>query len=260
MQETGADDVKTDYTLVFTKPDQPVTATVYASLYRQWPVVEWTLWLETRAIQQRRITELNGLDLTVDAADEETEYNLTTFFGSRMNTVAFKPNYQVMEPGKTVSLSGSAGKPSAYWAPYYNLQWQEKGAKWNKAGMLFSVGWSGQWSAKLERTDAGVRMETGQERFASYLEPGERARGPLMSILFYEQILCVRRTFSGGSGAETVMSPSRRPAVAEHDGRQYIGTDRSCPACDNGESGGGYPALEERGVKHNALADGCRLV
>lgn len=188
VQETGADDVKIDYTLVFTKPDQPVTATVYASLYRQWPVVEWTLWLEnTGDSNSGVITELNGLDLTVDAADEETEYNLTTFFGSRMNTVAFKPNYQVMEPGKTVSLSGSAGKPSAYWAPYYNLQWQEKGAKWNKAGMLFSVGWSGQWSAKLERTDAGVRMEAGQERFASYLEPGERARGPLMSILFYEQ-------------------------------------------------------------------------
>ena len=188
VQQTGSDDVKTDYTLVYTRPDQPVAATVYASLYRQWPVVEWTVWLEnTGGANSGVITEFNGLNLTVDEADAGTEYNLTTFAGSRMNLSAFKPNYQVMEPGKAVSISGAAGKPSAYWAPYYNLQWQEKGAEWNKAGMLFSVGWSGQWSAKLERTDAGVQMEAGQERFASYLEPGEQARGPLMSILFYEQ-------------------------------------------------------------------------
>ena len=150
--------------------------------------MEWTVWLEnTGGANSGVITEFNGLNLTVDEADAGT--------GVQPHDLCRKPyeplRFQAELPGDGAGQGRvhlrRGGKPSAYWAPYYNLQWQEKGAEWNKAGMLFSVGWSGQWSAKLERTDAGVQMEAGQERFASYLEPGEQARGPLMSILFYEQ-------------------------------------------------------------------------
>ena len=187
LETTADDDTRTDYTLIYTKAGEPLTVTVYATLYKTLPVIEWTVWLEnTSDANTGIITEFYGLADTFGQSDDG-DYKLLTFQGSREATVSFLPQFGSLEDGKTVSVSGTEGKPSVRWSPYYSLQWNNKDAAWGKQGVFFSVGWSGQWFSDITKTGGGVDVTAGQQSLNTYLEPGEKLRAPLMTLLFWEK-------------------------------------------------------------------------
>ena len=43
---TADTEVQTDYTLTYTKEGFPLEKTVFATLYKEYPVCEWTVWLK----------------------------------------------------------------------------------------------------------------------------------------------------------------------------------------------------------------------
>lgn len=186
--ETVSDtEVQTDYVLKYTKTDEPITVTVYATLYKETPIIEWTVWLENEGAERSEtITGFSGLRMNV-AAPEESDYNLVTFQGSHQSPESFRAEMQVLEADKTIRLAGTGGKPSTTWAPYFNLQWEDDSAKWDKSGIFVSVGWSGQWESLITKTADGVTLDAHQEKLETYLDPGESIRSPLINILFWEQ-------------------------------------------------------------------------
>ena len=83
LETTADDDTRTDYTLTYTKAGEPLTVTVYATLYKTLPVIEWTVWLEnTSDANTGIITEFYGLTDTFGQSDDG-DYKLLTFKGSR---------------------------------------------------------------------------------------------------------------------------------------------------------------------------------
>ncbi len=187
LETTADDDTRTDYTLTYTKAGEPLTVTVYATLYKTLPVIEWTVWLEnTSDANTGIITEFYGLTDTFGQSDDG-DYKLLTFKGSRQATTSFAPTLRSLEEGKTISPVGSRGKPSIDWSPYYSLQWNNKDAAWGKQGVFFSVGWSGQWFSDIVKTGGGVDVTAGQQVLNTYLEPGDKLRAPLMTLLFWEK-------------------------------------------------------------------------
>ena len=156
LETTADDDVRTDYTLTYAKAGEPLTVTVYATLYKASPVIEWTVWLENTSDGNTGIiTDFNGLTDTFGQSDDG-DYKLLTFKGSRQATTSFAPTFRSLEEGKTISPAGSRGKPSIDWSPYYSLQWNNEDAAWGKEGVFFSVGWSGQWVSDITKTGDGV--------------------------------------------------------------------------------------------------------
>ena len=187
LETTADDDVRTDYTLTYAKAGEPLTVTVYATLYKASPVIEWTVWLENTSDGNTGIiTDFNGLTDTFGQSDDG-DYKLLTFQGSREATVSFSPQFRSLEEGNPVRVAGSEGKPSVRWSPYYNLQWNNEDAAWGKEGVFFSVGWSGQWESDITKTGDGVDVTARQQVLNTYLEPGEKLRSPLMTLMFWEK-------------------------------------------------------------------------
>ncbi|MCX6620588.1 MAG: alpha-galactosidase, partial [Acidobacteria bacterium] len=92
---------------------------------------------------------------------------------------SYQPFTEVLLPNSARSFTPVGGRPTNSAFPYYNLQMPE-------GGLIFAVGWPGQWAAGFQR-DAGrdLHIRAGQELTHLKLKPGEEIRTPLMALLFW---------------------------------------------------------------------------
>lgn len=91
----------------------------------------------------------------------------------------FSPSDRFLD-GQNLVLAPSGGRSSNGVFPYFNLEY-------GGGGVLFAVGWPGQWQAGFDNTArSSTRLTMGQQNFESVLEPGETARTPLAAFIFYE--------------------------------------------------------------------------
>ena len=189
-EQTGDDETKTDYTLTYTKSGEPLTVTVYATLYKAYPVIEWTIWLtNTGDKNSAQITDFNALGYVFGAEQADSQFKLTTFEGSHEANDSFKAETLVLDKDQSKQVSGTGGKSSVTWSPYINLQWASEKAAWGKEGVFISNGWSGQWTTISSNTGSGVEVVAKQEYLDTYLAPGESIRSPLITLLFWEKDL-----------------------------------------------------------------------
>lgn len=79
-------------------------------------------------------------------------------------------------PHKSYSTSG--GRSSDKNAPFFNVHRQG-------AGVIFAIGWTGQWQCDLDRTDDGLRIRTKIEDTNFRLLPGEKIRTSSIVIMPY---------------------------------------------------------------------------
>ncbi|QOJ24399.1 MAG: alpha-galactosidase [Gammaproteobacteria bacterium] len=75
----------------------------------------------------------------------------------------------------TVALRSSNGRSSSQTLPYFNVE-----APGGGAGVVFAIGWSGQWASSfaIDSTGTDMRFQAGQEDFGAQLRPGEHFRAP----------------------------------------------------------------------------------
>ncbi len=180
-------ETKTDWTLTYTKDGQPLQVVVYATAYKEYAIIEWTVWISNVGdINSGVISEFKGLKKEFGNADD---YNITHWKGSRALTEDFSVTNENLEEGKEISLFGANGKASVYFSPYFNIQWNNENAGWGIEGVYFSVGWPGEWSANITDIGETVQVVAGQKNLSTYLEPDESIRSPLMTLLFWEKDL-----------------------------------------------------------------------
>ena len=70
------------------------------------------------------------------------------------------------------------GRSSDLRAPFFNIKRENK-------GVIFAIGWTGQWRCELDRTDEGVRIRTKIEDTNFRLLPGEKIRTSSVVIMPY---------------------------------------------------------------------------
>ncbi len=151
--------------------------------YPDYPVVEWTLWLEnTGTTDTPLIEDLHALDTTFRRyawPGNEAEFDLHHFVGSPCAPQDFQPLLSRLGPGSDLTLSGAGGRPTNSTWCYMNLEWPSQ-------GVIVGIGWPGQWAARFARDDAtGLRLRIGQETTRFVLRPGEQVRSPLVALLFW---------------------------------------------------------------------------
>ncbi len=151
--------------------------------------VEWWTEVSGEGVFDSRIVDrLCYADLTLDAGmrfhGSDWKYpRLIWARGSLAQENDFQPVSESFVPEGRHVLSCGGGRSSSGVMPYFNLQLLEE------SGVLFAVGWSGQWKAVLERRPGEtrpIRVVCEMDDASFRVRPGETLVLPKMLALPWE--------------------------------------------------------------------------
>ncbi len=82
-------------------------------------------------------------------------------------------------PHQTKTYKTSGGRSSQALAPFFNIHRQNN-------GVVFAIGWTGQWECSIKRSNDSVNIKSGIEDACFYLMPGEKIRTSSAVLMTYE--------------------------------------------------------------------------
>ncbi|NOY61087.1 MAG: alpha-galactosidase [Calditrichaeota bacterium] len=175
------DEAGSRYVLTFTEPKTKLIVRCKATVYADFPAVEWLLEFENAGKGDTPIIE------NIQAADvrlltgEQGQYILHHARGSNHGVDDFAPLKDEIAQNGEIVLAPKGGRSSDETAlPFFNIQAEKQGA-------MVAVGWTGQWLAVIQRDDkAGVILHAGMERTHLKLHAGEKIRMPRILLLFWQ--------------------------------------------------------------------------
>ena len=171
---------RTEYLATYTDPQTGLVVRSVAVAYRDFPVVEWTVYLKNSSAKPTPILQdVRALDTEFERT-AEGEFLLHHSKGSPNSPTDFQPMATPLPPGHEEKLSSVGGRPTDGDLCYFNLQWAGE-------GVIGGLGWPGQWDARFSRDkQTGVRVSAGQELTHFRLLPGEEVRTPLVALEFWQ--------------------------------------------------------------------------
>ncbi len=176
------DSRRTEAVIAYTDPKSGLEVRCVAVTYRDFPTVEWTVYLKnTGAADTPIIAGLQALDARWEkqGADEFLlHHEFGTFYPN--SPTDFMPQESRLDAGQAKRFTPNKGRACADVMPYFNL---ELGGQ---SGVIVVVGWPGAWAAEFSRDGKNsVRVTAGQELTHLRLHPGEEIRTPLMVVQFW---------------------------------------------------------------------------
>jgi len=182
------DSCRTQHTLTWTDAHTGLEVRCVAVDYSDFPVAEWTLFLKNTGTADTPILEnLQALDVKFTRGAED-EFILHGNKGDWCAPQSYEPYQLTLGPKSNHSFAPDGGRPTngpKGW-PYFNVQMPG-------GGMIFAVGWPGQWACSFTRDDQrSLRIVAGQQVTHLFLKPGEEIRTPLIAALFWEGTDTVR--------------------------------------------------------------------
>jgi len=175
--KSGADFTEIEATWEDPKTGLAVTAT--AKAFKDYPAVDWVLSFENRGTKDTPIIEnIRAADLTLDTGNSKRAVVLHQLQGDSCGERSFTPFDTSLMLGQSTRIAPTRGRPSQETAfPFWNLQYADK-------GVITAVGWSGQWEASYDRSQAGpIRFAAGMESTHLLLHPGESIRTPRVLMM-----------------------------------------------------------------------------
>ncbi len=169
--------------------------------YPEFDAVEWVTWFENTGSKPSkilsRIYDCN-IDIPFSHDDElpwcayipegDKDMKIYAPYGSLWNKNEFYCDVDKLEtnqylnhiyPNQTKKFKTSGGRSSQAMAPFFNIHRQNK-------GVVFSIGWSGQWNCAITRATDSVNIKSGIENAEFYLLPGEKIRTSSAVLMEYE--------------------------------------------------------------------------
>jgi alpha-L-fucosidase len=183
------DDQRTERTLTWTDPKSALEVRCVAIEYRDFPAVDWVLYVTNTGKQNSPILEnLCALDTPFSRA-APGEFTVHHIRGSDARTNDFEPlaekvpatgELTVFSRGQSSAMDSSTGNPSDEAMPMFNIEC-------DRQGIIAALGWSGPWTATFQRDgDRTVRVRAKMDSTHLYLKPGERIRSPRILLLFWK--------------------------------------------------------------------------
>ena len=145
--------------------------------YSDYPGVDWVLYFENTGSKDTPIIEdIQALDMILDSPP----YRLHKTNGAPANPTDFEVSEVALSPEHAEVMGGGGGRSSNKDFPFFKIET-------GKASLIFAVGWSGQWQAKLECPDEReLRITAGMEKTHFILHPGEKVRTPRMLVFVWQ--------------------------------------------------------------------------
>jgi alpha-galactosidase len=145
--------------------------------YANFPAAEWRLEFENRgSFRSPLIEDVRSLDLSTGALGGPAA--LVHAWGDTASVEAFAPARSELDDGASVQLGPDTGKSSDRDMPFFDLATPTE-------GLLVGVGWSGSWSATVERKGGHAALSAGMRATRFRLEPGEKVRMPSILLMYH---------------------------------------------------------------------------
>lgn len=171
---------KTEITLRFAEPGPGLEVRVVIVRDELFPAGEWTVFFRNAGSKPTPILEkILAMDAVWDAP--QAPVSLRYANGSNTSPDSYRPLKVELSPEKPFRLTSKGGRPS------YGSSLPFGSLETDQTGMIYAIGWPGQWSMFVEADAKGrTRLQIGQALTHFRLLPGEQARSPLMALLFYQ--------------------------------------------------------------------------
>jgi alpha-galactosidase len=175
---------RVEHVITWKDPATQLVVKCRAVEYKDYPMVEWTVYLKNDGLGNTpTLEDIQGLDTRLSRGNGR-EFLLNGNQGDYCDQNSYHP-FQIPLPPSAVtnfappSYSGKSSDGPQGW-PYYNLQVPG-------GGIILAIGWPGQWASSFTRdTGDGLRIKAGQQTTHLYLKPGEEIRTPLIAMLFWK--------------------------------------------------------------------------
>jgi len=154
------------------------------TVYRGYPIVEWTCTLTNRGTADTPLIEnVQAIDTSFSRYPVDGsglgEFVLHHNRGDDLKVTNYEPLTTKLPPNEHLHLAATGGRPTQFVFPYFDLEWLGE-------GVILALGWPGQWACDFERDgDVGVRVVGGQEATHFVLHPGEQVRMPRVVMQFW---------------------------------------------------------------------------
>jgi len=145
-------------------------------IYRDYPVIEWTVYFTCGNCDRTEILEdVNAIDTVITETDPILVHNNGDFYSENSYVVS----NTVLSDGVTFEQSPEGGRACDKAYPYQRLLFGDY-------GLNISIGWPGQWKCKYIGTKDGIHFTAGQETVHTYINNGETFRTPRMTIMAFD--------------------------------------------------------------------------
>ncbi len=163
---------KTTY-ITFKKNSLEVTVEI--SVFEKNASCQWTVYIKnTGDTNSGVIGDFYALDSSFSTGKADIYYSI----GSDTQAGDFSLVKKSLS-SSVRTFSANDGKPTEKYMPYFNVNGKD-------AGIVFGIGWTGQWEAEFSCSDGNTAVTVKQQNFNAYLLPGEEVRSPLVSLTFYD--------------------------------------------------------------------------
>ena len=170
------------HTVTWTDPKTGLRVIATATAFKRYAAVEWLLQFENGGTRDTPILSgVQALDVMLRSGFHNKPVVLHQITGDVCGEQSFLARDASVEAGKPVTIAPAGGRPSNQTFPFFNVQYAEE-------GLIAAIGWSGQWAARLERSNAGpTRLQAGMEKTHLLLHPGESIRSPRILVLPWQK-------------------------------------------------------------------------
>ena len=171
---------RTEHTLTYTDPKTGLVVRCVGIEYRDFPTVEWTLYLKNTSDKNTPIlSDVEAVDMRFQKGGD-AEYVLHCHRGDDCTPTSYQPFAVTLGPNVVQKFAPAGGRPTNGAFPYYNLET-------SGGGVMMAIGWPGQWANTFARDGKnGLRIAAGQEQTHLCLKPGEEIRTPLVVLFFWK--------------------------------------------------------------------------
>jgi alpha-galactosidase len=172
------DDARTSHVNIYTDPETKLTVRLVATVYDDFPAIEWLLYIKNNGEKDTPILEdIQALDARLAPRAAGGDLRLFYSLGSRAEPKDFAPQEKMLDT--PVRLAPKDGSSSDGVLPFFNLTA-------DKSGIILGIGWTGQWAASFEKSGPhGAHVTAGMEHTRLRLHPGEEIRTPAVLLLFW---------------------------------------------------------------------------
>ena len=179
-QEAATESAGAKRVVMFTDPESRLEIRCEATVYADFPAVEWVLTLHNGGETDSPLIE-GILPLDWRAPWAESGAAIHYSLGDSNGEKSFAPCERRLTrdaPGPFV-LAPDAGRSSEGYMPFFNIAGEGR-------GVAMAVGWSGQWQTTFEHDANGsLRITAGMQTTRLRLHPGETIRTPRMLLVFW---------------------------------------------------------------------------
>ena len=170
---------RTDSITTWRDPKSGLECELTLSRFAHFPAVEWLLRLRNSGDADTPIIEqIKSLDMEWATPQAPT---LRTSRGSWCSRTDFLVEDAPLDNGAVRDFEAGGGRSCNAVAPFFNLFGGD-------AGVIISIGWTGQWEASFQRAQDGssAHVVAGQQSTRLLLHPGEEIRTPRIALLFWK--------------------------------------------------------------------------